>query len=130
MLIYAGGDYNGLEGFEETSRQTSFAKGEGQPGKAWAEARSVVLKAFDGSYFKRIEAAKEAGLTSAVAIPLFDGVELKAVLVVLCSDDASRIGAIEVWSDDTDGMLKPTEGYYGAAEEFEFVSKHTHFPRG
>lgn len=129
-LIYAGGDYNGHDSFEEASRQTRFAKGEGLPGKAWAEGRPVVLKAFDGSYFIRIEAAKAAGLTSAVAIPVFDGAVLKAVLVVLCSDDETRIGAIEVWSDDTDGMLKLAEGYYGAAEEFEFVSKHTHFPRG
>ena len=42
-----------LAAFEEASRQTRFAKGEGLPGKAWAEARPVVLKAFDGSYFKR-----------------------------------------------------------------------------
>ncbi|MGJ8609654.1 MAG: GAF domain-containing protein [Octadecabacter sp.] len=130
VLVYSGGDYNGLEGFEEASRKTRFAKGEGLPGKAWAEERPVVLKAFDGSYFQRIEAAKEAGLTSAVAIPVFDGKTLKAVLVVLCSDDDERIGAIEVWSDDDDGMLKLAEGYFGAADEFEFVSKHTHFPRG
>jgi len=129
-LIYASGDYNGLDGFEETSRQTSFAKGEGLPGKAWAEARPVVLKGFNRSYFKRTEAAKEAGLTAAVAVPVFDGEILKAVLVVLCSDDAVRIGAVEVWTDDTSGMLKLAEGYFGAAKEFEFVSQHTHFPRG
>ncbi|MEG3662452.1 GAF domain-containing protein [Celeribacter halophilus] len=129
-LVYADGDYNGLDGFEEASRQTQFAKGEGLPGKAWADGRPVVLKAFDGSYFKRIEAAKAAGLTSAVAIPVFDGTDIKAVLVVLCSDDEARIGAIEAWSDDGEGMLNLADGYYGAAEEFEFVSKHTHFPRG
>lgn len=129
-LVYAGGDYNGFDGFEEASRQTRFAKGEGLPGKAWADGRPVVLKAFDGSYFKRIEAAKAAGLTSAVAIPVFDGTDIKAVLVVLCSDDEARIGAIEAWSDDGEGMLNLADGYYGAAAEFEFVSKHTHFSRG
>lgn len=129
-LIYAGGDYNGRAAFEETSRQTSFAKGEGLPGKAWAEARPVVLKAFDGSYFQRAQAAKEAGLTSAVALPVFAGPTLKSVLVVLCGDDAARIGAIEIWTGDRDGMLMLDDGYYGAAEEFEFVSQHTHFPKG
>lgn len=129
-LIYSAGDYNGLDAFEAASRQTRFTKGEGLPGKAWAEARPVVLKAFDGSYFLRTEAAKEAGLTAAIAIPVFDGVTLLAVLVVLCGDDAARTGAIEVWTDDTDGMLKLDDGYYGAADEFEFVSRHTHFPRG
>lgn len=129
-LIYADGDYNGLSGFEEASRQTRFVHGEGLPGKAWAEMRPVVLKAFDGSYFKRAEAAKEAGLTSAVAIPVFDEAVLKAVLVILCSDDSIRIGAIEAWTDDGSGMLHLADGYFGAAEEFEFVSRHTHFPKG
>lgn len=129
-LVYASGDYNGLRAFEDASRQTRFAKGEGLPGKAWAESRPVVLKQLDGSYFKRTEAAKAAGLTSAVAIPVYSGITLKAVLVVLCGDDANRIGAIEVWTDDDIGTLMLDDGYYGAAEEFEFVSQHTHFPRG
>ena len=129
-LVMAGGDYNGLAAFEEASRQTSFGHGEGLPGKAWAEGRPVVLKAFDGSYFKRTEAAKEAGLTAAVAVPVFDGSTLKAVLVVLCGDDDTRIGAIEVWTTGSDNMLLLHDGYYGAATEFAFVSQHTHFPRG
>jgi hypothetical protein len=129
-LVFAGGDYGGLAAFEEASRQTSFAKGEGLPGKAWAEARPVVLKEFDGSYFQRTEAARAVGLTSAVAIPVFAGTVLKAVLVVLCADDDSRVGAIEVWTEDDAGLLGLDDGYYGAAQEFEFVSKRTHFPKG
>ncbi len=129
-LVYAAGDYGGLTAFEEASRQTSFARGDGLPGKAWAEARPVVLKAFDGSYFQRTEAAHAAGLTAAVAIPVFAGADLKAVLVVLCGDDAARVGALEVWTEDQDGLLMLDDGYYGAAKEFEFVSKHTHFPKG
>lgn len=89
-LVYAAGDYNGLDAFEAASRHSSFAKGEGLPGKAWAEARPIVLKAFDGSYFQRTDAAREAGLTAAVAIPVFDGAKLLAVLVVLCGDDTVR----------------------------------------
>ena len=128
-LRLAGGDYGDLAEFEAASRRESFAKGEGLPGKAWGEARPVVLKAFDGSYFKRTEAAHEAGLTSAVAIPVFDGATLKAVLVVLCGDDGERTGAIEVWSE-SGGLLMLDDGYYGAAKHFEWVSQHTHFPAG
>ncbi len=128
-LQLAGGNYGELSAFEEASRRESFGRGEGLPGKAWDEARPVVLKEFDGSYFKRTEAAKEAGLTSAVAIPVFDGAALKAVLVVLCGDDAERTGAIEVWSEN-DGLMMLDDGYYGAAKHFEWVSQHTHFPRG
>ena len=128
-LVWGGGVYGALDGFREASRQESFAHGEGLPGKAWAEARPVVLKAFDGSYFKRADVAGQAGLTAAVAIPVFAGSRLKAVLVVLCADDATRTGAIEVWAE-TDGVLRLEDGYYGAATHFEWVSQHTQFPRG
>lgn len=128
-LVLSKGDYGSLSAFEEASRATSFAKGEGLPGKAWAEARPVVLKSFDGSYFKRTEAAAEAGLTSAVAIPVFAAQTLRAVLVVLCGDDGDRTGAIEVWAEK-DGLLMLDDGYYGAAKHFEWVSQHTHFPHG
>ncbi|WP_236545250.1 GAF domain-containing protein [Tropicimonas marinistellae] len=128
-LVHAGGNYGILDEFAAASARESFGHGEGLPGKAWAEARPVVLKEFDGSYFKRTEAAKAAGLTSAVAIPIFDGDTLKAVLVVLCANDSERTGAIEVWQA-SDDILRLDDGYYGAAKHFEWVSKHTHFPRG
>ncbi len=128
-LVLAAGDYGGLSGFAEASGKVSFGRGEGLPGKAWAEARPVVLKGFEGSYFLRTEAAKAAGLTSAVAVPVFDGSTLKAVLVVLCGDDENRVGAIEVWHEK-EGFLALDDGYYGAAKHFEWVSQHTLFPRG
>ncbi len=128
-LVLESGAYGDLGAFAEASRATSFAKGEGLPGKAWVEARPVVLKGFDGSYFKRTEAAAEAGLTAAVAVPVFAGPDLKAVLVVLCGDDEARTGAIEVWAAKDDLMMLD-DGYYGAAKQFEWVSQHTHFPRG
>jgi len=128
-LILDGGDYGELKDFAAVSGEESFAKGEGLPGKAWAEARPIVLKGFDGTYFKRAEAAKAASLTSAVAVPVFAGEELKAVLVVLCANDDVRTGAIEVWAA-RDDVLKLDDGYYGAAKHFEWVSQHTQFPRG
>ncbi|MGY9046588.1 hypothetical protein P775_15465 [Puniceibacterium antarcticum] len=128
-LVPGGGHYGTLSAFAEASRKTSFARGEGLPGKAWAEERPIVLKAFEGSYFLRTDAAKEAGLTSAVAIPVFAGRTLKAVLVVLCSDDADRYGAIEVWAE-SDGILSLQDGYYGAAKQFEEISQRTTFKRG
>lgn len=129
VLKLADGSYGDLAAFEDASRRASFAKGEGLPGKSWEEARPVVLKSFDGSYFKRIEAAAEAGLTTAVAMPIFDEEELKAVLVLLCGDDENRTGAIEVWSEKDD-LLMLDDGYYGTLKHFEWVSQHTNFPRG
>ncbi len=127
-LVLGSGNYGTLAEFAAVSGEESFGRGEGLPGKAWAEARPVVLKGFEGSYFKRTEAARAAGLTSAVAVPVFAGAELKAVLVVLCGDDADRTGAIEVWKEKG-GLLTLDDGYYGAAKHFEWVSQHTQFPR-
>ncbi|TFF17950.1 GAF domain-containing protein [Jiella endophytica] len=128
-LVWSSGNYGALDAFAAVSEEKSFGKGEGLPGKAWDEARPVVLKAFDGSYFQRAEAARAAGLTSAVAVPVFAGSELKAVVVVLCADDDQRTGAIEVWCE-ANGLLMLDDGYYGAARHFEWVSQHTHFPPG
>lgn len=128
-LVLAGGDYGPHEAFAAASGKESFAKGEGLPGKAWAEERPIVLKEFDGSYFKRTDAARAAGLTAAIAIPVFKRGKLLAVLVTLCADDDERVGAIEVWSEDG-GVLRLADGYYGAAKHFEWVSQHTQFPRG
>ncbi|MGR3500980.1 GAF domain-containing protein [Pseudaestuariivita sp.] len=128
-LVWKGGDYGDLDDFKAVSGKETFGKGEGLPGKAWSEGRPVVLKGFEGSYFKRIEAAHAAGLTAAVAVPVFAGDTLKAVLVTLCGDGDDRIGAIEVWSDQG-GVLKLDDGYFGSADHFEWVSRHTQFPRG
>ena len=128
-LVHAQGSYGTLDAFAEASARESFARGEGLPGKAWAEARPVVMKSLDSASFKRTEAARAAGLSAAVAIPVFAGPDLKAVLVVLCANDADRIGAIEIWAE-TDALLMLEDGYFGAARQFEGVSQHTQFPIG
>ncbi|WP_415919541.1 GAF domain-containing protein [Tateyamaria sp. SN6-1] len=129
VLVWDSGDYGDLAGFKAVSGAERFAKGEGLPGKAWAEGRPIVLKGFEGSYFKRTKAAQEAGLTAAVAIPVFNGDTLLAVLVTLCSDDATRMGAIEVWRE-TQGILQLEDGYFGAAQDFEWVSRQAEFLKG
>lgn len=128
-LVNAGGDYGTADAFAEASVKTSFSKGEGLPGKAWETQAPVVLKQFDGSYFKRVAEAADAGLTSAVAIPVFAGNELKAVLVILCGSDTDSKGALEVWQG-TDGTLALADGFYGGATSFETASKGITFGFG
>ena len=128
-LVFGGGDYGPLAAFADVSSQSQFAHGEGLPGKAWTERRPIVLDRFDGSYFQRSEAAQEAGLTCAIAIPVFANSALMAVLVVLCGDDAGHIGAIEVW-EDRDDRLSLNAGYYGAAKDFGAVSQGVVFAHG
>lgn len=131
-LVSGGGIYGDLVEFRAESEGTSFARGEGLPGKAWAERRPVVLKGFEGSYFKRTATALAAGLTCGVALPIFAGREIRAVVVFFCGDDAEHVGAIEVWCNDpaTDKQIGFVDGYFGTAELFEMTARMTRFGRG
>ena len=128
-LVLGSGDYGESQAFFEASVSESFIKGEGLPGKVWESGKPIVLKKFDGSYFKRAEVAAEAGLTSAVALPVFAESTLKAVMVLFCGADADHRGAIEVW-ENSDANLTLTDGYYGGAKEFEAASRQISFGFG
>lgn len=126
------GAYGPLTEFAALSRTMRFAYDSGLPGKAWTSRRPLVLRSFEGSCFLRTEAAREAGLTTAVAIPIFAGDVLMAVVVFFCGDAAGLAGAIELWEDDAsrDRELRLTEGFYGAASSFEWISRATTFRHG
>lgn len=131
-LVSGGGLYGDLAEFRTLSEGTSFARGEGLPGKAWEARRPVVLKGFEGSYFKRTEQALAAGLTCGVALPIFSGSAIRAVVVFFCGDDAEHVGAIEVWCNDpaTDKQIGFVDGYFGTATLFEMTAKMSRFGRG
>ena len=67
-----------------------------------------------------------------MALPVFAGEFLMAVVVLLCGDDAKHVGAIELWHNDPERSheMGLVDGYYGTADMFEFNSRHTRFPRG
>ncbi len=132
QLQFLDGLYGPLGEFRAVSEQMRFGFDEGLPGKAWATGHPIILKQFENSYFKRTEAAKAAGLTCGVAVPVFAGEHLMAVVVFFCGDDEAHIGAIELWHNDPDKSyeMRLVDGYYGTAEMFEFNSRHTRFPRG
>ena len=118
--------------FRAVSENTLFAYDEGLPGKAWASGHPIVLTEFSSSDFKRTDEAKEVGLTCGVALPVFAGEFLMAVMVLFCGDDQKHVGAIELWHNDPEisHEMRLVDGYYGTADMFEFNSRHTKFPRG
>jgi hypothetical protein len=133
-LEFGGAFYDGeLEEFREISELAMFSYDEGLPGKAWAAKHPIILTSFFDSYFRRADEARMFGLTCGIAIPIFAGDVLKAVLGLLCgSETAQNVGAIELWHNDADlsHELSLVDGYYGTDETFEFNSRHTTFPRG
>jgi len=132
QLVLANGIYGMLNDFKSTSEQTCFEYGQGLPGKAWEESRPIVITDLAHSCFQRTEAATLAGLTSAIAIPVFSGEYLMSVIVFLCGDDEEHAGAIEVWANDADrsNELGIIEGYYGKLDYFDFISRKTKIMKG
>ncbi|MDD5322819.1 MAG: GAF domain-containing protein [Methylococcales bacterium] len=132
QLEFGSGLYGALTDFKSASEQQLFAYNEGLPGKAWAAGHPIVLTKFEHSCFKRTEAANKAGLTSGIAIPVFSGDFLMAVVVFLCGDDEDHAGAIEVWSNNSvsDLTLNVMNGYYGTLQHFEAISRQISMPKG
>lgn len=117
--------------FATESVNTRFGFGEGLPGRAWERGHPIVMQSLTRPLFLREEAAAAAGLTCGVAIPVLAGSDLKAVLVLLCGDDADHVGAIEVWHSPPDSIeLALADGYFGTADRFKFQSKHIKFRKG
>jgi hypothetical protein len=133
-LEFAGGVYDDdLEEFREISELALFAYDEGLPGKAWAAGHPIILTDFADSYFRRADEARLFGLSCAVAIPVFDGERIKAVVGLLCGSTAEEyVGAIELWHNNAELSHEMTlvDGFYGAATNFELGSRHTKFLRG
>jgi hypothetical protein len=132
QLEFGSGLYGELIAFKADSEHQKFAYNEGLPGKAWAEGHPIVLTKFEHSYFKRTAAAKNAGLTCGIAIPVFSGDFLMAVVVFLCGDDGDHAGAIEVWSTHapSENKLTVMDGYYGTLQHFEAISRQFNIPKG
>ncbi len=133
-LVLVHGFYGELGAFGDAAASHRFLFARGLPGVAWAKRRPVVMRT-DNEQFERCVEAAEAGLTSAIAIPVFAGDVLTAVLVLLCGDDEEVGGAIEVWRPTPDdGIADPTisllDGYFGRLHQFEEVARRTHFRPG
>lgn len=132
-LELGSGMYGSATRFAAASQASSFAYGQGLPGKAWQEGRPVILQRFEGSYFQRTEAALADGLTCGIALPIFIGDFLGAVLVIFCGDDAEHAGAIELWHNDPAESpdMRLADGYYGrTGDAFETVSRALSLRRG
>jgi len=131
-LTLINGIYGHYKEFASYSKNMHFAYNEGLPGEAWAAQRPIILTNLEESGFKRTEMASKIGITTAIAMPIFAGEYLHAVILFLCGDREDYAGAIELWAKEPDkrtemGLL---EGYYGSMKDFEWVSRNIKIMRG
>lgn len=133
LLEFGGGLYGDARRFASASRSLCFGRGEGLPGQAWEAGHPIVLKDLASANFRRTEAARDAGLTCGIAVPIFAGDVLTSVLVIFCGDDETHAGAIELWRNDPAVSKDMTlvEGCYGrTGDAFEHSSRRMAFRRG
>lgn len=131
-LSLKNGEYGENEELESVSQEMTFAYDEGLPGKAWAQRHPIILTDLEGSYFKRTELVMSLGLTSAIAMPIFTGEYLRAVVVFFCGSSEAHAGAIEVWRATPDRVheMELVNGYYGTMKDFEWISKRIKIMKG
>jgi len=133
LLELAGGLFDAAPAYGAISRHMCFGRGEALPGRAWDEGCPQLLPRLEGSYFRRTAAAQAAGLTCAAAVPIFVGERLTSVVVMLCGDEPTQVGAVELWHNDprVTSDLKLADGYFGATDAaVEALTRDGSLPRG
>ncbi|CAN7521171.1 GAF domain-containing protein [Variovorax sp. LjRoot130] len=133
LLEFGSGAFGAARRFAAISREMCFGPGEGLPGRAWDEGRPILLRQFEGSNFRRISAARDAGLDCAIALPLFVHDRLTSVLVIFCGHEAAAASCLELWHHDAriTSDMRLVDGAFGAnAQAFESASLETYLPRG
>lgn len=120
------------DAFYDSSKDITIPYGEGLPGKAWQNSAPYITKNLQESPFIRKESASALGLVAGVAIPIYAGEFLTAVVVLLCGD-GEQVGAIELWESNADEDPKSLVhggGYYGSLQQLEQTSIRRDFKRG
>jgi len=124
------GAYGRHEEFKQLSQDIRFARGQGLPGEVWRSGSPQIWEQL-GERFVRVDAARAAGLDAGVGIPVWNGDELRAVVVMLCGSRDQTGGCIEVWeADDNLRELFHAAGYYGKIRGFSDLSRLLRFQRG
>jgi len=130
VLVLSSGGYREHVEFERVSAHSTFRRGEGLPGAVWGTERALIWRDL-GVHFVRAEQARAAGIDAALAIPVFSGRSLSAVIVFLLRKASSNPGCIELWDVNADlRVLTHGGGHYCGCPDFETFSHWIQFPVG
>ncbi len=130
VLRHRSGAYGKHTDFARKSVTTTYRRGEGLPGAAWASGRVVVWKDLRGHQV-RGQPAEEYGLDAGVAVPIYRGEALTSVLLILCGSRKRASGCIEVWEPQNRSELVHAGAYYGQLDAaVREPSEQMRFTRG
>ena len=134
-LTWRSGFYGQLDEIREVSITTTFAPGQGLPGRVWQTRIPEIVESLwqsssDEGEFVREEAAMVAGLTMGFAIPVIHGGDVQSVAALLSTSDMPFAKVMEIWVPNEEGTaLQKKQGYYGRYAEFTHDGQST-FAKG
>ncbi len=134
-----GGALLGLEKFRAASERTTFARGQGLPGRVWQSKRPLWVRDLSRSDFVLGGPAAEVGLKAAVAIPVVAGeaesgfvgvVEFLATaardedaqIIALLATIGSQLGSL-IRRKHAEETLKETEAQLRQAQKMEAIGQ-------
>lgn len=130
-LDLAGGLYRGVERFESLNRSSQSGSDEGLAGWTSAARVPVVFEDLNSTELSHGRATINAGSTSAIGLPVYDGHDITSVILFLCRQKSGVMGAFESWlPDDSRRELMLGTGYYSHLERFRRMSQYIRFPYG
>jgi len=131
-LTLFDGYFGKYEKFKQETIDHKFIFDLGLPGKAWSTAQPQIITDIAHSYFQRKKSAVQIGITSGIAIPVFSGEFLMAVVIFLFGSDDNSEGAVELWANESRQSTKISliDGYYGQLGNLEQTSRNLQFARG
>lgn len=113
-----------VETFRAASEALVFARGDGLPGRAWAEQRPQWVTACGDPGFSRRAAAESSGFRTGAAFPVMLGEEVVAVLEFFSlehrPEDAHTIRLLMTLSEQLAGVMQRT----AAEEQLRYLAHH------
>ena len=98
------GYYGTLDYFEFVSRKTRIMKGFGLPGRVWEKGLPVIMADLgESESFIRGREAKNAGITTALGIPLSDKAGFVCLMTFLSAKATPIARQLEIWLPDEKG---------------------------
>lgn len=126
------GYYGTLNHFEFVSRKTKIMKGFGLPGKVWEKGLPVLMADLGHSEsFIRGREAKDAGITTALGIPLVDLHDRVYLMTFLSAKTTPIAKQIEIWlSDNAREHLIFYQGYSAKGVDLAAIYAATSIAKG
>lgn len=123
--------YRDAAAFREASREMSFRRGEGLPGRVWELRAPCFLRELITTDFVRRKEAGAAGMTTAIAFPIFCDSRVQAVVLILLDSRHQMKAAFESWRMDHDTRtMHLAGGTYINCESLRRLSEFVHLPIG